>query len=180
MVLAESGSIMSTDLYTPSLPYLTEYFSTTPEMLKLAKTTDAYETVAVGDVLATGLDCSTYDLAIASLIDEHIRDLWGLYREASRLLRPAGYFVIVGYHPQFIMTSGMPTHFHRESGDPIAIETYVHLFSDHTKAAREAGLALIEMEEGVIDEVWIKKKPTWRRFLGLPISFAFVWRADLR
>ncbi|MDC1287432.1 multidrug effflux MFS transporter [Gammaproteobacteria bacterium] len=35
MVLAESGSIMSTDLYTPSLPYLTEYFATTPEMLKL-------------------------------------------------------------------------------------------------------------------------------------------------
>ena len=35
MVLAESGSIMSTDLYTPSLPYLTEYFATTPELLKL-------------------------------------------------------------------------------------------------------------------------------------------------
>jgi DHA1 family bicyclomycin/chloramphenicol resistance-like MFS transporter len=35
MVLAESGSIMSTDLYTPSLPYLTDYFATTPELLKL-------------------------------------------------------------------------------------------------------------------------------------------------
>jgi len=35
MVLAESGSIMSTDLYTPSLPYLTEYFATSPELLKL-------------------------------------------------------------------------------------------------------------------------------------------------
>lgn len=35
MVLAESASIMSTDLYTPSLPYLTEYFETTPELLKL-------------------------------------------------------------------------------------------------------------------------------------------------
>jgi DHA1 family bicyclomycin/chloramphenicol resistance-like MFS transporter len=35
MVLAGSGSIMSTDLYTPSLPYLTDYFSTTPELVKL-------------------------------------------------------------------------------------------------------------------------------------------------
>jgi len=35
MVLAGSGSIMSTDLYAPSLPYLTEYFGTTPELLKL-------------------------------------------------------------------------------------------------------------------------------------------------
>lgn len=35
MVLAESGSIMSTDLYTPSLPFLTDLFDTTPELLKL-------------------------------------------------------------------------------------------------------------------------------------------------
>ena len=35
MVLAGAGSIMSTDLYTPSLPYLTDYFSTTPELIKL-------------------------------------------------------------------------------------------------------------------------------------------------
>lgn len=35
MVLAGSVSIMSTDLYAPSLPYLTGYFSTTPELIKL-------------------------------------------------------------------------------------------------------------------------------------------------
>jgi DHA1 family bicyclomycin/chloramphenicol resistance-like MFS transporter len=35
MVLAGSGSIMSTDLYAPSLPYLTDYFGTTPELIKL-------------------------------------------------------------------------------------------------------------------------------------------------
>ena len=35
MVLAGSGSIMSTDLYAPSLPYLTDFFATTPELMKL-------------------------------------------------------------------------------------------------------------------------------------------------
>ena len=35
MVLAGSGSIMSTDLYAPSLPYLTDFFGTTPELMKL-------------------------------------------------------------------------------------------------------------------------------------------------
>jgi len=35
LVLASSTSIMSTDMYTPSLPDLTEIFSTTPEMVKL-------------------------------------------------------------------------------------------------------------------------------------------------
>jgi len=35
MVLAGSGSIMSTDLYAPSLPYLTDFFGTTPELIKM-------------------------------------------------------------------------------------------------------------------------------------------------
>ncbi len=35
MVLAESASIMSTDLYTPSLPDLVDWFNATPELLKL-------------------------------------------------------------------------------------------------------------------------------------------------
>ncbi len=35
MVLAGSVSTMSTDLYAPSLPYLTDFFGTTPELIKL-------------------------------------------------------------------------------------------------------------------------------------------------
>ena len=35
MVLAGSASIMSTDLYAPSLPYLTDFFGSTPQLLKL-------------------------------------------------------------------------------------------------------------------------------------------------
>ncbi len=35
LVLIGSGSIMSTDLYAPSLPYLTDHFSTTAELVKL-------------------------------------------------------------------------------------------------------------------------------------------------
>ncbi|MFT5810890.1 MAG: DHA1 family bicyclomycin/chloramphenicol resistance-like MFS transporter, partial [Rubritalea sp.] len=45
MVLAESGSIMSTDLYTPSLPFLTDFFGTTPELLKL---TISFNLIAFG------------------------------------------------------------------------------------------------------------------------------------
>jgi hypothetical protein len=52
----------------------------------------------------------------------------------------------------------------------------VHLLSDHFKAARNAGLSLIEMDEGVIDDAWIAKKPKWDCFRGRPISFVFVWR----
>lgn len=152
----------------------------TPEMLALADAKDVYTTLAVGDLLDSRFEDAGHDLAIASLVDEHIRDLGASYREAARVIAPGGRFVIVGYHPQFIMSSGMPTHFHRADGKAVAIETHVHLISDHFKAARQAGLGLIEMDEGVVDDAWIAKKTNWGRFRGQPISFVFVWRKSVR
>jgi hypothetical protein len=77
------------------------------------------------------------------------------------------------------MKSGMPTHFQASSGEPIAIETHVHLLSDHTSAALAAGWTLAEMREQVIDDRWVAKKPSWAAHRNTPISFAFVWRYGL-
>jgi SAM-dependent methyltransferase len=150
----------------------------TPEMIEHARAKGAHQTLTVGDVSETGMPDASYDLAIASLVDEHLADIAPLYREASRVIDIGGHFVIVGFHPYFIMATGMPTHFHRESGEPVAIETHVHLFSDHFKAASSVGLALIEMDENVIGDRWIEKKPHWEKHRGQLISFAFVWRKD--
>ena len=40
------------------------------------------------------------------------------------------------------MRSGMPTHFDDAAGQPVAIETYVHLASDHVTAALDTGWRL--------------------------------------
>jgi hypothetical protein len=32
------------------------------------------------------------------------------------------------------------------------------------------------MDEGVVDDAWLEKKPKWRRYAGQPVSFAMVWR----
>lgn len=148
----------------------------TPEMIEHARAKEIYRKLTIGNVSKTCMPDASYDLAIASLIDEHLADIAPLYREASRVLERDGHFVIVGFHPYFIMATGMPTHFHRESGEPVAIETHVHLFSDHFKAASRAGLTLIEMDENVIDDRWIAKKPHWEKHRGRLISFVFVWR----
>ena len=60
--------------------------------------------------------------------------------------------------------------------EPVAVESYVHLLSDHVKAAHAQGWSLLEMDEGVIDDVWLRKKPKWKVYFGLPVSFAMVWR----
>ncbi|MGB2868782.1 MAG: class I SAM-dependent methyltransferase [Bacteroidota bacterium] len=147
----------------------------TPAMLEVARNRNLYRTLTIADVSSTGLPSRDYDLCIQSLADEHLPDLKPLYRETSRVIRPGGTFILVGYHPQFLM-AGVPTHFNRASGEPVAIRSYVHLLSDHVKAARACGWTLTEMDEGLVDNTWLQKKPKWSHYAGLPISFSMVWQ----
>jgi SAM-dependent methyltransferase len=149
----------------------------TPEMLEVARRRGVYRTLAVADVAATGLPAETYDLCTQSLADEHLADLGPAYQEVARLTRRGGCFVLVGYHPQFLM-AGVPTHFDRAPGQSVTIRSYVHLLSDHVRAAHAVGWSLLEMDEGLVDDAWLRKKPKWEAYRGLPISFLMVWRRD--
>jgi SAM-dependent methyltransferase len=148
----------------------------TPEMLAAARERGIYERLDQADVSATGLDSGGYDLVTTCLVDEHLPDLRPLYGEASRLVRPHGVHVLIGFHPHFIMTAGIPTHFDRWPGEPVAIETYVHLLSDHVAAAHAVGFALIEMRERLVDDRWVALKPRWAQYRSHPVSFGMVWR----
>ncbi len=112
----------------------------TPEMLDRAREKGAYASLSLSDIGATSFPSDAYDLTTAVLVDEHLADLAPMYREAARITRPGGYFVLVGYHP-FFLINGIPTHFDSASGEPLAIECYVHLFSDHVRCRAGGGLA---------------------------------------
>ncbi|HUJ59816.1 MAG TPA: class I SAM-dependent methyltransferase [Kofleriaceae bacterium] len=148
----------------------------TPEMLAQARARGVFGELRVADACASGLAAGAYDLVTTCLVDEHLAELGPLYRESARLARPGGAHVVVGFHPFFIMKSGMPTHFTTDGGEAIAIETHVHLASDHVAAALAAGWQLAELREQVIDERWIRTKPSWAAYRDVPISFAWVWR----
>jgi len=147
----------------------------TPGMLARARARGIYRRLVEADVGATGLDSAAYDLVTACLVDEHLADLSPLYREAWRVAAPGARFVLVGFHPQFIMAAGMPTHYRSASGEDVAIETHVHLLSEHVTAALECGWTLAEMRERLIDDEWLALKPKWQRLRNQPVSFAFVW-----
>jgi len=149
----------------------------TPEMLARAGERGVYRRLVEADVTATGLAGDAYDLVVTSLVDEHLADLRPLYAEAARIAKPGAAYVIVGYHPHFIMASGMPTHYDSASGESVAIETHLHQLSDHVKAATAAGWTLAEAEERLIDDAWVELKPKWESRRGIPIAFAFAWRA---
>ena len=148
----------------------------TPEMLAVARERGVHRKLVEADVTATGLADEHYDLVITSLVDEHLADLRPLYAEAYRLAKPGATYVLIGYHPHFIMATGMPTHYDNAAGESVAIETHLHLLSDHTAAALGAGWELAELKERVIDDVWVELKPKWERLRGQPVTFAFAWR----
>ena len=146
----------------------------TPEMLERARAKRLYRALFMGSVEETGIPDARYDLIVMSLVDEHLRALEPVYREARRLSAPDGRFVVVGMHPSFFMT-GMPTHFKDAHGNPKAIETHIHLVSDHVSAALQGGWTLAEMSEGVIDEEWLRVKPKWEHLRNYPVNFGYVW-----
>jgi SAM-dependent methyltransferase len=149
-----------------------------PEMIAKARARTVFAELRIADVCATGLPTASYNLVTTSLVDEHLADLAPLYDEAARLARSDAVYVLVGFHPFFIMKTGMPTHFDAPSGETIAIETHVHLMSDHVHAAHAAGWQLAEVHEQLIDDRWVRTKASWTAYRDCPISFAFVWRRD--
>ncbi|WP_413569294.1 class I SAM-dependent DNA methyltransferase [Bdellovibrio sp. HCB117] len=146
----------------------------TPEMLEKAKAKNIYQELKLGSVESTGLSENHYDLLIMSLVDEHLKTLKPVYAEAYRLAKPGAKFVVVGMHPFFFMT-GMPTHFKDKEGNSKAIETNLHLISDHVRAALAAGWKLEEMHEGLINDDWVRVKPKWEKFRDYPVSYGYVW-----
>ncbi|MFB7716139.1 class I SAM-dependent DNA methyltransferase [Nocardia sp. NPDC056100] len=147
-------------------------------MLDRARERGAHTTLTLGDVRATGLPGGAYDLVISSLIDEHLPELEPFYREARRLAAPGATFVLVAYHPQFMMVTGMPTHYTPESGAPLAISTHLHMFGEHVTAGVAAGWRLTEVAEAVVDDAWLARKPKWAELRGHPFTMALVWTLD--
>lgn len=150
-----------------------------PAMLERARARGIYRALQLGDATSVDAGDGAYAMVAQSLADEHLPDLRPLYAEAHRLTRPDGLFVLIGYHPWFLMT-GMAAHFEEEPGRPVAIESHVHLFSDHVAAAHQAGWRLQEMAEALVDEDWILAKPKWAVHRNRPISFGMVWRKPSR
>ncbi|QIS01792.1 methyltransferase domain-containing protein [Nocardia brasiliensis] len=145
------------------------------QMLKRAAQRGAHSTLTTGDVRDTGLRGGAYDLIIASLVDEHLPDLAPFYAEAWRLAAPGARCVLVSFHPQFMMVTGMPTHYTPAGGEPVAISTNLHLISEHLSAALAAGWVLTEFAEALIDQTWLAAKPKWTQLLGQPFTMASVW-----
>jgi SAM-dependent methyltransferase len=147
----------------------------TPEMLSRARDRGVYRTLLEEDMRATSLPGGTAQVVVSCLAIGHVPDLAPAYAECDRLLEPGGHLVLIGYHPFFLL-EGVPTHFHDERQEAVAIRNHIHLISDHVAAGRARRWTLGEMHERLVDEAWVRDAPSWARHLYKPASFAMVWR----
>ncbi len=147
----------------------------TEAMLEQACAKGVYRSLSLADLRQTPFSAHSYDLVSVGLADDHLPELLPLYQEAARLVRPQGYLVLLGYHP-FFPLSGFPATFEQRPGVLVAIEGYVHLFSEHVQAASRCGWQLRELYERLIDEEWIARRPRAARHLGWPVSFTCLWQ----
>lgn len=86
-----------------------------------------------------------FDLIVFSLVLEHIQDLNFVFREAAGLISANGIVYIGELHP-FKQYSGSKASFDSPEGKQI-VECFVHHISDFTKAAKNNGFEIADVDE---------------------------------
>ena len=126
-------------------------------MLEHSALKNIYTKLDIAEMTQTSIPDCSYDLIVTSLAICHLPNLDALYTEIARILQPGGLFLLIDYHPFFLL-QGIPTNFDGENGKSIAIENFVHLFSDHINNGCRVDFKLLEMEERIVDSAWVEQK----------------------
>lgn len=146
-----------------------------PQMLALARKKTVYRNVITENITSTSLPASRYDLAVNVLAVCHLPRLDQFYAEVRRILKDGCCFLLVDYHP-FFLINGIPTHFKLKDGSELAIENWVHFFSDHIAEGVKNTFQLLEMKERFVTPEWVDVAPNMEKHLHKPVSFVLVWK----
>ncbi|MGH9440704.1 MAG: class I SAM-dependent methyltransferase [Thermoanaerobaculia bacterium] len=97
--------------------------------------------VAQGHFMHLPFPSGAFDLVTCALAVAYERSLSRVLAEAARVLRPGGSLIYSDRHP-FRTLSGTPRHSCPGRRGAVDIEHHLHLFEDHVRACREAGLSV--------------------------------------
>jgi SAM-dependent methyltransferase len=113
----------------------------------------------------------TFDRVVCGLVIDHIADLDGLFREMSRVCRPAGFVVVSVMHPAMMLRGVQARFTDPASGREIRPASCPHQLSDYIMAAARAGFVFDHLSEQAVDEALASRLERARRYLGWPMLF---------
>jgi SAM-dependent methyltransferase len=120
----------------------------TPAMLEQAqqKVSDSHVHFQTLDLQQPwNLSVQTFDLAVFSLVLEHIEHLGPIFQQLHACMRPGGLVYIGELHP-FKQYTGTQARFETEQGTQL-VPCYLHHISDFTAAAEKTGFQLTQLAE---------------------------------
>ena len=88
-----------------------------------------------------------FDLVVANLVLEHVRQLEPLFREAHRVLLPGGQLYIAELHPYRQLRGAQAKYRDAGTGEEVLVPAFVHQVSEFVNAGLATGLALRRLGE---------------------------------
>src|SRR5688572_12292915 len=117
-----------------------------PEMLAQAAPAPA---LTAADVRALPFAAATFDVVWCRLVIGHVRELADAYRELARVCRRNCDVVVTDFHPAAV-AAGDRGAFRESLGAVREIERFVHRTSADERAARGAGVVVLDGREGCV------------------------------
>jgi ubiquinone/menaquinone biosynthesis C-methylase UbiE len=122
----------------------------TPAMLDQARAKAPTVRFQPGDLLALPVADAAVDLAVCSLALTHVPELEAAIAELARVVRPGGTVILSDIHPTATLIGGTAAFPHE--GGFAHVRNLHHPLSSYLRAARTAGLSVVDCTEVESDE----------------------------
>lgn len=118
-----------------------------------------------------------FDLVVSGLVLEHLRALPPFFLEMHRVLKPQGRAVVSAMHPAMFLKGTQARFTDPSTGELVQPGSVQYSVSEFVMAAANAGFALTNAREFIVDESLATTHPRAAKYLGWPMLVVLELRS---